>query len=49
MLTGSFNFTKAAQERNAENVVILAGEDVARAYVENWRRHAGHAERYEGR
>lgn len=25
----------------------LAGEDVARADAENWRRHAGHAERYE--
>lgn len=49
VVTGSFNFTKAAQDRNAENVVILAGEDVAGRYVENWHRHADHSERYESR
>jgi phosphatidylserine/phosphatidylglycerophosphate/cardiolipin synthase-like enzyme len=25
VLTGSFNFTKAAEEKNAENLVILTG------------------------
>jgi phosphatidylserine/phosphatidylglycerophosphate/cardiolipin synthase-like enzyme len=49
VVTGSFNFTKAAQDRNAENVVILAGEDVAGRYVENWHRHAEHSERYDSR
>lgn len=29
-------------------VWVMAGEDVARTYAENWRRHAGHSERYEG-
>jgi len=36
VVTGSFNFTKAAQERNAENLVVIDGADVADAYVRNW-------------
>lgn len=37
VITGSFNFTKAAEERNAENVLILRGnKDLARLYLQNW-------------
>lgn len=37
VITGSFNFTKAAEERNAENVLILRGnKEVARLYLQNW-------------
>lgn len=37
VITGSFNFTKAAEERNAENVLILRGnKEVARLYRQNW-------------
>lgn len=36
VITGSFNFTKAAQERNAENVVFIKAKDIANAYTENW-------------
>lgn len=37
VLTGSFNFTRAAQERNSENLIIIRGdENVVRAYTENW-------------
>ncbi len=43
VLTGSFNFTKAAQERNAENLLVIRDEIVARRYAENWQRHAGHS------
>jgi phosphatidylserine/phosphatidylglycerophosphate/cardiolipin synthase-like enzyme len=31
MITGSFNFTKAAEEKNAENLLVLKGN---RAFVD---------------
>jgi phosphatidylserine/phosphatidylglycerophosphate/cardiolipin synthase-like enzyme len=38
-ITGSYNFTLAAQRNNAENIVVLHdNEPVARAYRDNWRR-----------
>ena len=38
-VTGSFNFTLAAQRNNAENVIVLRDDAaVARAYRDNWRR-----------
>jgi phosphatidylserine/phosphatidylglycerophosphate/cardiolipin synthase-like enzyme len=45
--TGSFNFTFAAQARNAENLLILRGNrPLAGAYLENWRRHRDQAVAY---
>lgn len=35
VLTGSFNFTKAAEENNAENLVVLHSEALAVIYAEN--------------
>jgi phosphatidylserine/phosphatidylglycerophosphate/cardiolipin synthase-like enzyme len=45
VITGSFNFTWSAQHRNAENILVLAGDGalVAR-YVANWQRHREDAE-----
>lgn len=38
VLTGSFNFTKAAQRNNAENVIEIAGDrNLADAYVSNFK------------
>ncbi len=42
-LTGSFNFTKAAQESNAENVVVIDGSDVAGRYAANIGHHVAHS------
>ena len=39
VITGSFNFTKAAEEKNAENLLILKNKDLARFYVGNWEKH----------
>lgn len=40
IVTGSYNFTFSAQARNAENLLILRGNaPLARAYLDNWRRH----------
>lgn len=44
VITGSFNFTHAAQYRNAENLLILRGNPLlADAYAANWRRHRTHS------
>ena len=40
VITGSYNFTRAAQSQNAENVVILSGNrDIAQRYLRNWEFH----------
>jgi phosphatidylserine/phosphatidylglycerophosphate/cardiolipin synthase-like enzyme len=49
VITGSFNFTKAAEERNAENVLIIRSKELAKEYVDNWNKHKAHSEKYEGR
>jgi phosphatidylserine/phosphatidylglycerophosphate/cardiolipin synthase-like enzyme len=36
-LTGSFNFTAAAQSHNAENLMVICDATMAARYVENWR------------
>jgi phosphatidylserine/phosphatidylglycerophosphate/cardiolipin synthase-like enzyme len=36
VITGSFNFTAAAQKHNAENVLLINELFLARAYSENW-------------
>ena len=46
VVTGSFNFTKAAEERNAENLLIIKDKGLARLYLENWERHKEHSEEY---
>lgn len=44
VITGSFNFTHAAQYRNAENLLILRGNPpLAEAYASNWHRHRAHS------
>lgn len=49
VITGSFNFTKAAEEHNAENLLIIRSRELARDYIENWEKHKGHSEVYGGR
>lgn len=37
VITGSFNFTRAAENNNAENCLILKGnKDLASLYMDNW-------------
>lgn len=44
VITGSFNFTKSAEERNAENLLIIDSEVLSREYKSNFERHAEHAQ-----
>lgn len=44
VITGSYNWTYAAQYKNAENVLILRhNPDIANAYAANWIRHFAEA------
>lgn len=36
VITGSFNFTESAQKRNAENVVFIISDEIAKEYRDNW-------------
>ncbi|MHB8205269.1 MAG: phospholipase D-like domain-containing protein [Desulfomonilaceae bacterium] len=49
VITGSFNFTKAAEVRNAENLLIIRSPELAKSYIRNWERHREHSEPYEPR
>jgi phosphatidylserine/phosphatidylglycerophosphate/cardiolipin synthase-like enzyme len=46
VITGSFNFTNAAEERNAENLLIVDDAALAAQYTSNWQEHQKHSERY---
>jgi phosphatidylserine/phosphatidylglycerophosphate/cardiolipin synthase-like enzyme len=47
VLTGSFNFTKAAEEHNAENLLLINDPVLAKRYIENWHAHERHSIPYE--
>lgn len=49
VITGSFNFTKAAEEGNAENLLILRSPELAARYTANFLEHREHASPYAGR
>jgi len=46
VITGSFNFTKAAEESNAENLLIVRSSALAHVYIANWNIHRRHSEPY---
>ena len=48
VLTGSFNFTSAAEDKNAENLLVIRDKVVARKYRNNWNSHSKHSESYKG-
>lgn len=50
VITGSFNFTVAAQKRNAENVVLIRDNPaVAARFIQNWERRAVASRPFEDR
>ncbi len=44
-----FNFTKAAEEKNAENLLVIHDKKLVERYIRNWQEHEGHSEVYAGR
>lgn len=50
LITGSFNFTKSAEERNAENLLVIKGnKPLAERYIQNFNKHKKHSGEYRGR
>ena len=48
VVTGSFNFTAAAQNHNAENLLVLDDPALAAQYKANWERHRAVSGPYQG-
>lgn len=46
IITGSFNFTRAAEDRNSENLLVIQNPTLAAQYLDNWATHAGRATPY---
>lgn len=44
VITGSYNFTKAAEQKNAENLLIIRSKELTKSYIKNWLQHKEHAE-----
>ena len=43
--TGSFNYTSSAEKRNAENVVVISGDQqVVKRFAQDWNTHWAHAQ-----
>ena len=49
VITGSFNFTRAAEENNSENLLVIHDKKLAERYIKNWQEHERHSEVYVGR
>lgn len=50
VISGSYNFSHAAQYKNAENLLLFRGNpQLAAAYLRNWRKHREHALPVSGR
>ena len=49
IITGSSNFSRAADEKNAENLLIIRDKALGEKYIENWHRHARHSGVYKGK
>lgn len=49
LLTGSFNFTRAAAENNAESLLVIRGNKVlVNKYIQNFELHKAHSDMYKG-
>jgi phosphatidylserine/phosphatidylglycerophosphate/cardiolipin synthase-like enzyme len=48
VITGSFSFTAAAEERNAESLLVMHDPPLAARFTENWAIHVAHSTKYAG-
>jgi len=47
VITGSFNFTKSAEDGNAENLLVINhSPELAKTYTANWKAHLAHSDSY---
>jgi phosphatidylserine/phosphatidylglycerophosphate/cardiolipin synthase-like enzyme len=48
VITGSYNWTLAPENKNGENLLVIRDPRLAGVYAENWRSHADHSIPYRG-
>ena len=48
VITGSFNFTTAAEQSNAENLLVIKSKELAKIYLVNWDKHKEHSKTIRG-
>jgi len=49
VITGSFNFSSAAENKNHENLLVIHdASEIAKRYVADWEAHRTHSVRYRG-
>ena len=46
IITGSFNYTKPAEDKKAVNLLVIRDKPTAKKYTQKWQEHAGHSEPY---
>jgi len=50
LITGSFNFTNAAEEKNAENLLVIKdNKPLVDRYIKNFEEHKEHSKEYQGK
>jgi len=49
VITGGFNFIRAAEEKNAESLLIVRDKALAEKFTKNWQEYAQHSKRYTGK
>lgn len=42
-IAGSYNFVEKAENRNAENLLVIDSPEIARRYTEDWEKHKAHS------
>ena len=48
VITGGFNFTEAAEEKNGENFLMIKERALAGKYSQYWKAHEDHSQTYSG-
>jgi phosphatidylserine/phosphatidylglycerophosphate/cardiolipin synthase-like enzyme len=46
---GDLRFTKAAEENNAENLLVIHDRKLVERYTRNWQEHERHSDEYVGK
>jgi phosphatidylserine/phosphatidylglycerophosphate/cardiolipin synthase-like enzyme len=49
VITGSFDFTPAAEDKNAENLLVIRDRELLGRYTQNFWEHEVHSEPYSGK
>jgi phosphatidylserine/phosphatidylglycerophosphate/cardiolipin synthase-like enzyme len=49
VITGSYNLSKDAEERNRENLVVIHAKEAAERFTTDWNKHAAESAEYKGK